>query len=229
MDRPRRPTTSTVDENSHSAPVPSHPIPFTHTAPCQGLSASCPPSTQDELEACIRTEYPKVRVGIHGGRDVWASGVLDIGVCPVTLIDILRRRFEAAGGIVLENTAFRSATVHSDGVLVRTRAVSRARGGEGERGGAGRAGREIRARVVLDCMGHYSPIVRQMRGGAKPEGIVMVVGGCHEGIPAERNVSGDLLCTIADSHNDLQMVSSVAVRVVATFFLLSLLSLSRIL
>jgi lycopene cyclase CruP len=33
----------------------------------------------------------------------------------------------------------------------------------------------------LDCMGHYSPIVKQMRGKAKPEGMVIVVGGCAEG------------------------------------------------
>ena len=36
-------------------------------------------------------------------------------------------------------------------------------------------------------MGHYSPIVKQMRGGAKPQGMVLVVGTCADGVPAERN------------------------------------------
>ena len=50
------------------------------------------------------------------------------------------------------------------------------------------AGRgEVRARLLLDCMGHYSPIVKQIRGGRKPEGMVLVVGTCADGIPAENN------------------------------------------
>ena len=28
--------------------------------------------------------------------------------------------------------------------------------------------------------GHYSPIVKQLRGKAKPDGMVLVVGGCAE-------------------------------------------------
>jgi hypothetical protein len=47
--------------------------------------------------------------------------------------------------------------------------------------------REVTARLLLDCMGHYSPIVKQMRGGAKPEGMVLVVGTCADGVPADRN------------------------------------------
>ena len=52
---------------------------------------------------------------------------------------------------------------------------------------AGPQRREVTARLLLDCMGHYSPIVKQMRGGAKPEGMVLVVGTCADGVPAERN------------------------------------------
>jgi hypothetical protein len=29
--------------------------------------------------------------------------------------------------------------------------------------------------------GHYSPIVKQLRGKAKPDGMVLVVGGCATG------------------------------------------------
>ena len=41
--------------------------------------------------------------------------------------------------------------------------------------------RTLRARLLVDCMGHYSPIVKQMRGRAKPEGMVLVVGSCADG------------------------------------------------
>jgi hypothetical protein len=45
----------------------------------------------------------------------------------------------------------------------------------------GRRKMELRARLLLDCMGHYSDIVKQMRGRAKPDGMVLVVGSCAEG------------------------------------------------
>ena len=52
---------------------------------------------------------------------------------------------------------------------------------------AGPQRNEVTARLLVDCMGHYSPIVKQMRGSAKPQGMVLVVGTCAEGMPAERN------------------------------------------
>jgi hypothetical protein len=36
-------------------------------------------------------------------------------------------------------------------------------------------------------MGHYSPVVKQMRGGSKPEAMVLVLGGCADGVPPELN------------------------------------------
>ncbi len=44
-----------------------------------------------------------------------------------------------------------------------------------------------RARLLVDCCGHYSPIVKQMRGGAKPQAMVLVVGSCADGSPPEQN------------------------------------------
>ena len=52
---------------------------------------------------------------------------------------------------------------------------------------AGSQRHEVTARLLVDCMGHYSPVVKQMRGGAKPQGMVLVVGTCAEGVPADRN------------------------------------------
>jgi lycopene cyclase CruP len=37
------------------------------------------------------------------------------------------------------------------------------------------------------AQGHWSPIVRQMRGSSKPDGMCLVVGGCASGFPAEGN------------------------------------------
>jgi hypothetical protein len=52
---------------------------------------------------------------------------------------------------------------------------------------------QLRARLMLDCMGHYSPVVKQMRGRSKPEGMCLVVGSCADGFAPESNTTADLL------------------------------------
>ena len=46
---------------------------------------------------------------------------------------------------------------------------------------------ELRCRLVVDCMGHYGPIVRQLRGTRRPDGMCLVVGACATGYPAHLN------------------------------------------
>jgi len=72
-------------------------------------------------------------------------------------------------------------------------------------GGGGRGTpKELGCRLLLDCMGHYSDIVKQVRGRAKPDGMVLVVGSCAEGVQAENNIHADLLYTLGDAQNDMQ-------------------------
>ena len=47
----------------------------------------------------------------------------------------------------------------------------------------------MRARVVVDAMGSFSPIASQSRGGSKPDSVVLMVGSCAVGLPK---------CTAAD-------------------------------
>lgn len=51
----------------------------------------------------------------------------------------------------------------------------------GEAGFNNSGGVVLRTRLLLDCMGHYSPIVKQHRGTRKADGVVMVVGSCASG------------------------------------------------
>lgn len=51
----------------------------------------------------------------------------------------------------------------------------------------------ISARLLIDCMGHFSPIVRQSRQGQKPDGVCLVVGTCATGF--DQNDSSDLIKT----------------------------------
>ncbi len=126
-----------------------------------------------ELARAIASEYNPARISFQPGRDYWVRDVLNLGVDPVYLLATLKQRFLEAGGRLLEQTPFQSATVHPDGVQVR----------------AGEA--VLTARLLVDAMGHFSPVTRQMRRGAKPEGVCLVVGSCAQGYA--RNESGDLL------------------------------------
>lgn len=53
--------------------------------------------------------------------------------------------------------------------------------------------------------GHYSPVVKQLRAGARPDGMVLVVGGCATGFAPEANTSADLLHSFTDASADMQL------------------------
>jgi lycopene cyclase CruP len=131
--------------------------------------------SEAELQKAIATDYNPARVSFLGGKEIWVRDVLNIGVDPIFLLETLKNKFLKAGGQLLENTPFNSATVHPDGVLVK----------------AGEA--DLKTRLLIDAMGHFSPIVQQARKGTKPEGICIVVGSCAKGYP--QNDTGDLIYT----------------------------------
>lgn len=44
-----------------------------------------------------------------------------------------------------------------------------------------------------------------MRGRAKPDGMCLVVGSCAEGYKPEANIHADLLYTLGDARDDMQV------------------------
>ena len=134
-----------------------------------------------DAESCISIEFNPVRAGFHGYSDVWTRDVLNLGVSPERLVESSRRAFEALGGLVMENCPLSNVWVHPNGVQVR---------------GQDKA---IAGKLLLDCMGHQSPIVRQIRHGQKPDGMCLVVGSCARGFPEEKNTTGDVIVTAAPS------------------------------
>jgi lycopene cyclase CruP len=129
--------------------------------------------TPEELKNAIVTEYNPARIGFQGGRDIWVNDVLNIGVDPVYLLATLKRKFLEFGGQLLEHTAFQTATVHPNGTSII----------------AGET--QLTARLLIDAMGHFSPIVRQLRKNKKPDAVCVVVGSCAAGYP--ENNTGDLI------------------------------------
>jgi lycopene cyclase CruP len=136
--------------------------------------------TDAELDQAIATKYNPARVSFHGGTEVWVEDVLNIGIDPVYLLATLKTRFLATGGKLLENTPFTGAVVHPDGVMVE----------------------QFKTRLLIDAMGHLSPITQQARQGKKPDALCLVVGSCAQGFP--ENHSGDLLLSFTSLQNQCQ-------------------------
>ncbi|NJM70120.1 MAG: FAD-binding oxidoreductase [Scytonema sp. RU_4_4] len=137
--------------------------------------------TDAELEQAIATKYNPARVSFCGGTEVWVTDVLNIGVDPVYLLETLKQRFLASGGKLFENTPFTEAVVHPDGVMVNN---------------------QFKTRLLIDAMGHLSPIVQQARQGKKPDALCLVVGTCAQGFP--ENQTGDLLLSFTPIQNQCQ-------------------------
>jgi lycopene cyclase CruP len=140
--------------------------------------------TESELAEAIATEYNPARISFEQGQEVWVKDVLNIGVDPVYLLAQLKQKFLQAGGTLLENTAFKSARVHPDGVAIET------------------TEHRIKTRLLIDAMGHFSPIVKQARNGTKPDAVCVVVGSCAAGYP--ENNTGDLIYSFTPIINHCQ-------------------------
>ncbi len=148
-----------------------------------------------ELDKAIATQYNPARVSFQGGAEVWVEDVLNIGVDPVFLLETLKQKFLSAGGCLFENTSFVGATVHPDGVMVETlHTVETLR--------ATSLQKFFKTRLLLDAMGHFSPITQQARLGKKPDGICLVVGSCAQGFA--KNDAGDLLVSFTPIQNHCQ-------------------------
>jgi len=217
--------------------------------------------TQEELQESIVTAWEADRVGFYSGdddsnsgnknsNDLWVKDVLNIGVSPKKLIAIFKQKFLESGGVLREQTVFKSAVVYDDCAVVKLMPCGfGSRNGSGSNGAAGveltpsdvnrpsavtstsssdsdtdsgtastatTNTNELKCRILIDCMGHYSCIVKQIRNGQQPDGMVVVVGGCYTADPkspantAAANPvtfpnTADLLYSFTDSFNDSQV------------------------
>jgi lycopene cyclase CruP len=149
----------------------------------------------EELEIAIATEYNPARLSFPNTPDIWVKDVLNVGVDPVYLLETLKTRFLEVGGTLLENMAYEGAKIHPNGVAVNTSAST------------------LTTRLLLDAMGHFSPIVRQARGEQKtgwkeskhfpsPDAVCLVVGTCATGYP--QNETGDIFASFTPIQNHCQ-------------------------
>ncbi|CAI7881610.1 unnamed protein product [Closterium sp. NIES-54] len=136
--------------------------------------------TAEEVDDAITVTFNPCRCGFAGGEDMWVRDILNLGISPARLIEAAKQRFLALGGVLLEGVALTSLKVYDDAAVLHF---------------ADPSVPPLKARLVVDAMGHASPIVRQARWGQKPDGVCLVVGTCARGFPPETNSMGDIIFT----------------------------------
>jgi len=170
--------------------------------------------TEEEVERIITTEFPGCRAGFKNeevpifggyaenniGYECFVLNVLNLGVSPFMLLDIVAKRFQSSGGVLKEFTSLKGVVVsESVGVALD---VENSKKGKGD---TVMTTEPITTRLLLDCMGNASPISAQQRFGIKPDGICAVVGTCAAGYDPTDNKVGDIIYTntmIQDKTNE---------------------------
>jgi len=146
-----------------------------------------------QVEGAIAIEFNLVRCAFHGtGQETLIEDVLNLGVSPKKLVGAAKQSFEDSGGVVFEYTTLTGVEVFDNFARLNTGRRNGANGSQDS------ASEPIHARLVLDCMGNASPIVRQMRKGKKLDGVCLVVANCARGFQESANKSADFIVTNSD-------------------------------
>jgi len=140
---------------------------------------------EPEIELITAIEFNPVRVGFKTdtsstakpGFEIYVSDILNLGVKPDVLIDIVKSRYLEFGGHLYEDCPLKKIDVYSDRAIVSIKDT------------------ELSARLVIDAMGNGSPIARQVRGPVEPDGVCIVVGGCARGFDPSNNTYSDVIYT----------------------------------
>ena len=145
--------------------------------------------TEKQVEEAIATEFNPNRIQFLGGNPIWVKDILNLGVSPRLLLAQLKDSFLSQGGILLEHHALETVQLHPDGITVVLQ--------EPESSPV-----SLTSRLLIDAMGHFSPLVAEARATQAPDGVCMVVGTCATGIPPQD--SGDLMVSLTPIQQDCQ-------------------------
>lgn len=173
----------------------------------------------EELQPVMMREYRAGVVRFHAGpaskvpyTPLWFTDVLNVALDAGGLLRLMRRKFEAAGGTVLDGHAFRgmrTVALQPPGAPDRSRIshveVLLETLSTGQQ-------RTYRARLLLDGMGSTSPLAMLRHAGEPFAGVCPTVGTVVSGLvpgtaPDEHDPTiGDILVSVADTQDTKQMI-----------------------
>ncbi|KAK8466978.1 hypothetical protein PHAVU_008G211500 [Phaseolus vulgaris] len=125
---------------------------------------------EDDIERATAVKFNPNRCGFERKGDIWVNDILNLGVSPEKLIEIVKTRFISLGGVIFEQCSVSCINVYEDAAVLKL---------SGDK--------ILSSRLIIDAMGNFSPIVKQIRGGRKPDGVCLVVGTCARGFKTNSN------------------------------------------
>ncbi|XP_015881166.3 uncharacterized protein LOC107417116 [Ziziphus jujuba] len=129
---------------------------------------------EDDIEEITAAKFNPNRCGFEEKGDIWVKDILNLGISPAKLIEIMKNRFTSMGGVIFEGCSLSSIRIYDDtavAFLVE--------------------GKILSSRLIIDAMGNFSPVVKQIRSGRKPDGVCLVVGSCARGF--SNNSTSDVI------------------------------------
>lgn len=135
--------------------------------------------TEDDIDQATTSVFNPNRCGFERKGEIWVENILNLGVSPAKLIDIMRKRFDSFGGVIFEGCSVSSINIYQDIAVLQLL-----------------EGKILSASLIIDAMGNFSPILKQIRGGRKPDGVCLVVGSCCRGF--KENSRSDVIYTSAE-------------------------------
>ncbi|KAI5565618.1 hypothetical protein BDE02_14G134400 [Populus trichocarpa] len=129
---------------------------------------------ENDIEQAIAMNFNPNRCGFEDKGEIWVKDILNLGVSPVKLIEIVKKRFISLGGVIFEGCSVSSISIYEDASVLQMA-----------------EGNILSSRLIIDAMGNFSPVVKQIRRGKKPDGVCLVVGSCARGF--KDNSASDII------------------------------------
>ncbi|KAJ6880401.1 hypothetical protein NC652_033676 [Populus alba x Populus x berolinensis] len=129
---------------------------------------------ENDIEQAIAMNFNPNRCGFEDKGEIWVKDILNLGVSPVKLIEIVKKRFISLGGVIFEGCSVSSISIYEDASVLKLA-----------------KGNILSSRLIIDAMGNFSPVVKQIRRGKKPDGVCLVVGSCARGF--KDNSASDII------------------------------------
>ncbi|XP_039030131.1 uncharacterized protein LOC120164494 isoform X2 [Hibiscus syriacus] len=129
---------------------------------------------ENDIEEATAVSFNPNRCGFENKGEIWVEDILNLGVSPAKLIEIVKKRFVSLGGVIFEGCSVSNISIYDDAAVLQLA-----------------EGNILSSRLVIDAMGNFSPVVKQIRSGRKPDGVCLVVGSCARGF--KENSTSDVI------------------------------------
>ncbi|CAN6701965.1 unnamed protein product [Malus baccata var. baccata] len=117
-----------------------------------------------EIGVLLEGDIEQVTAAKFNPGDIWVEDILNLGVSPAKLIEVVKNRFTSLGGVMFEGYSVSGVSIYEDAACLQLNEE-----------------KILSSRLIIDAMGNFSPILKQIRSGRKPDGVCVVVGSCARG------------------------------------------------